>query len=206
MNHSTAHTTFARTALDASASPHARAQAGWWARLKGRPPALNLALQGGGAHGAFTWGVLDALLAQPQIDFEGLSGSSAGAMNAVVLADGWMKGGRRGLEGARKGARQALSDFWTAVGQQMPPGLVSQGHSDAIEPTPAAKMLAGWAGCLASRRCRRRVPLRPASSRPIRRLTAARRLRRPAGRRLRRQGARSIRRCQGCRVRPCRRR
>jgi Predicted esterase of the alpha-beta hydrolase superfamily len=60
------------------------------------PSRLNLALQGGGAHGAFTWGVLDALLEDQRIRFEGLSGSSAGAMNAVVFADGWMKGGRDG--------------------------------------------------------------------------------------------------------------
>lgn len=102
-------------------------------------PRINLALQGGGAHGAFTWGVLDALLADPRLQFEGLSGSSAGAMNAVVLADGWLKGGR-------DGARQALADFWSAVGKQMPSGLVTQGESDAISLSPAAKVLASWAG------------------------------------------------------------
>src|SRR5438105_2502187 len=75
---------------------------------------LNLALQGGGAHGAFTWGVLDALLEDPRARFEGLSGSSAGAVNAAVFADGWIKGGR-------EGARQGLADFWTAVGKQLPP-------------------------------------------------------------------------------------
>ena len=47
---------------------------------------LNLALQGGGSHGAFTWGVLDGLLADPRIELEGLSGASAGAVNAVALA------------------------------------------------------------------------------------------------------------------------
>jgi NTE family protein len=147
MNDSTAAKAHARTSCaaadDASRTPVSAAPAGWWARLRGPPPALNLALQGGGAHGAFTWGVLEALLAQPQIHFEGLSGSSAGAMNAVVMADGWLKGGR---DGGREGARQALAEFWTAVGQQLPPGLVSQGHSDAIELTPAAKLLANWAG------------------------------------------------------------
>ena len=100
---------------------------------------LNLALQGGGAHGAFTWGVLDTLLAHPRVQFEGLSGSSAGAMNAVVMADGWRKGGR-------EGARQGLADFWSAVGQHMPSGLVTQGESDAISLSLAAKMLASWAG------------------------------------------------------------
>jgi NTE family protein len=98
-----------------------------------------LALQGGGAHGAFTWGVLDALLEDPRIAFEGLSGSSAGAMNAVVFADGWMKGGR-------DGARQGLSDFWTEVGKQMPWGLMTQGEGEAISLSPASKLLANWAG------------------------------------------------------------
>lgn len=100
---------------------------------------MSVALQGGGAHGAFTWGVLDAMLADPRVHFEGLSGSSAGAMNAVVLANGWRNGGR-------DGARQALKDFWTAVGKQMPMGMVAQGDSDAIRPSPASKLLANWAG------------------------------------------------------------
>lgn len=69
---------------------------------------INLALQGGGAHGAFTWGVLDQLLADGRFAFEGVSGTSAGAMNAVVLAQGLMSGGA-------DGARQALADFWRAV-------------------------------------------------------------------------------------------
>lgn len=100
---------------------------------------ISLALQGGGAHGAFTWGVLDALLADARVHFEGLSGSSAGAMNAVVLAHGWMNGGR-------DGARRALDDFWTAVGKQMPMGMVTQGESDAIGLSPASKLLANWTG------------------------------------------------------------
>lgn len=109
-------------------------------RLSGTSPVrLNLALQGGGAHGAFTWGVLDALLEDSRIQFEGLSGSSAGAMNAVVFADGWMKGGR-------DGARQGLADFWSAVGQQMPWGTMTRGEGDAISLSPASKMFANWAG------------------------------------------------------------
>ena len=107
--------------------------------MRSSPSRLNLALQGGGAHGAFTWGVLDALLEDPRIAFEGLSGSSAGAMNAVVFADGWMKGGR-------DGARQGLSDFWTEVGKQMPWGLMTQGEGEAISLSPASKLLANWAG------------------------------------------------------------
>jgi NTE family protein len=69
---------------------------------------VNLALQGGGAHGAFTWGVLDRLLEDGRTTFEGVSGTSAGAMNAVLLADGLMQDGA-------DGARQLLHDFWRDV-------------------------------------------------------------------------------------------
>jgi len=69
---------------------------------------LDLALQGGGAHGAFTWGVLDRLLDDERIGIEAVSGASAGAMNAVVLLDGLAAGGR-------KGAREALREFWSRV-------------------------------------------------------------------------------------------
>jgi predicted acylesterase/phospholipase RssA len=60
---------------------------------------VDLALQGGGAHGAFTWGVLDRLLEEPRLGIDGISGTSAGAMNAAVLADGYTDGG---AEGARR--------------------------------------------------------------------------------------------------------
>lgn len=73
-----------------------------------RAKPINLALQGGGAHGAFTWGVLDRLLEDERLSFDGISGTSAGAMNAVVLAGGYHKGGR-------DGARQALEKFWRSV-------------------------------------------------------------------------------------------
>ncbi|MEM8785790.1 MAG: patatin-like phospholipase family protein, partial [Pseudomonadota bacterium] len=69
---------------------------------------VNLALQGGGAHGAFTWGVLDRFLEDPTILIEGVSGTSAGAMNAVVMADGLVEGGP-------DGAREALYKFWREV-------------------------------------------------------------------------------------------
>jgi NTE family protein len=65
-------------------------------------------LQGGGSHGAFTWGVLDRLLEEPWMKIEAISGTSAGAMNAVVLADGWSKGGA-------DGARAALDTYWRRV-------------------------------------------------------------------------------------------
>jgi NTE family protein len=63
------------------------------------PKPINLALQGGGAHGAFTWGVLDYLLEDGRLRIAGVSGTSAGAMNAVALADGYT---RAGPEGARR--------------------------------------------------------------------------------------------------------
>jgi NTE family protein len=77
-------------------------------------PMINLALQGGGSHGAFTWGVLDALLDDGRIGFEGLSGTSAGAVNAVALASGWATAEAAGRD-PREGARAALNDCWTRV-------------------------------------------------------------------------------------------
>jgi NTE family protein len=89
---------------------------------------INLALQGGGAHGAFTWGVLDRLLEDGRIGLEGISGTSAGAINAAVVADGFLKGGR-------DGARQALSDFWRLISEAssfspLRPTLFDQLRSD----------------------------------------------------------------------------
>ena len=62
--------------------------------LPPKPKRINLALQGGGAHGAFTWGVLDHLLEDGRLEIEGITGASAGAINAVLLADGLARGGR----------------------------------------------------------------------------------------------------------------
>ena len=74
---------------------------------------VNRALQGGGAHGAFTWGVLDRLLEEPRIEVEGVSATSAGAMNAAVMAHGLTIGGR-------KGAREALEEFWHGIARVSP--------------------------------------------------------------------------------------
>jgi NTE family protein len=90
---------------------------------------VELALQGGGAHGAYTWGVLDRLLADERIRIEGVCGTSAGAMNAVVLADGL---GRGGVEGAR----QALRAFWRAVSE-------AARHSP-LQRTPLDRLLGRW--------------------------------------------------------------
>jgi NTE family protein len=72
------------------------------------PILVDLALQGGGSHGAFTWGVLDRLLEEPWLGIDGISGTSAGAMNAAVLVDGFVKGGAAG-------ARTSLESFWRRV-------------------------------------------------------------------------------------------
>jgi NTE family protein len=72
---------------------------------------IDLALQGGGSHGAFTWGVLDRLLEDITLEIDGISGTSAGALNAAVLATGWAEGGRAG-------AQAALRAFWFDVSAQ----------------------------------------------------------------------------------------
>lgn len=78
---------------------------------RARPVMLDLALQGGGSHGAFTWGVLDRLLDDETLQIDGVSGTSAGALNAAVLATGW-------AEGERAGAQAALRAFWMDVATQ----------------------------------------------------------------------------------------
>ncbi|WMT72866.1 patatin-like phospholipase family protein [Bradyrhizobium sp. Ash2021] len=75
-----------------------------------QPVPVDLALQGGGSHGAFTWGVLDRLIEEPWLRIEAISGTSAGAMNAALVADGWTQGGA-------EGARAALETYWRRVSQ-----------------------------------------------------------------------------------------
>ena len=77
---------------------------------KDAPILVDLALQGGGSHGAFTWGVLDRLLQEPSLKIEAISGTSAGAMNAAVAAHGYARGGA-------EGARTALGKFWGQVAE-----------------------------------------------------------------------------------------
>ena len=87
---------------------------------------INLALQGGGSHGAFTWGVLDRLLQDERLGFEGISGASSGAINAAVMACGFAKDGR-------EGARNALKNFWEVLSSQnlfFPAALTSFGEPD----------------------------------------------------------------------------
>src|SRR5688572_21300856 len=109
--------------------------------------AVSLALQGGGAYGAFTWGVLDALLEDGRLAIEAVTGASAGSVNAVVLAEGW-------LEGGAEGARAQLHKFWQRVSLDgaLPPAqrhllnlLLGYWHADG---SPARTWLDAWASTL----------------------------------------------------------
>ncbi|MEM8849482.1 MAG: patatin-like phospholipase family protein [Pseudomonadota bacterium] len=103
------------------------------AKGSGRQPhhtkAINLALQGGGSHGAFTWGVLDRLFEEDALWIEAISGTSAGAMNAVVAAQGMYDGGAAG-------ARAALEAFWLQVSKA--------GQSSPVKRTPFDIMMGSW--------------------------------------------------------------
>jgi len=90
---------------------------------------VDLALQGGGSHGAFTWGVLDRLLEEPRIEIAGISGTSAGAMNAAVLADGFAAGGA-------EGARAALATYWQHVSEAA--------RFSPFQRSPLDRMLGRW--------------------------------------------------------------
>jgi NTE family protein len=101
-------------------------------------PRINLALQGGGAHGAFTWGVLDALLEDGRVAFDGISGTSAGAMNAIVMAHGLLNGGA-------DGARAALKSYWTAVAASMPAEFtVASADGKSVSLSPMLKLALQW--------------------------------------------------------------
>lgn len=100
----------------------------------GNRKVINLALQGGGAHGAFTWGVLDRLLERGDIGLEAISGSSSGAMNAVMLAYGY-------TERKQEGAREVLTRFWERVAGLLSfdapvEGLMSHLSFPTSEPPP----------------------------------------------------------------------
>lgn len=110
-----------------------------WRLFRRRRRRLNLALQGGGAHGAYTWGVLDALAGCEALAFEGLSGSSAGAVNAVLYAEGWRRDGRAG-------ARRALADFWLTLAARVPSEWMVRGEGEQIALSPAAHWMMRWLG------------------------------------------------------------
>src|SRR5215211_7454638 len=92
----------------------------------GEIKSLSLALQGGGAFGAFTWGVLDRLLEEDELELDAISGASAGAINAVLLASGLAKGGP-------DEARASLGRFWSGVGASTTRNLFL--HPDLVAAT-----------------------------------------------------------------------
>jgi NTE family protein len=100
---------------------------------------INLALQGGGSHGAFTWGVLDALLEDGRVELDGISGTSAGAMNAVALGQGFAmakKASTGSKPDPREAAREALANFWGEV--------VKLGAASTIQRNMMDVWLGGW--------------------------------------------------------------
>jgi NTE family protein len=106
----------------------------------GAEPALRLglALQGGGSHGAFGWGVLHELLGEPTIEIAAISGTSAGAVNAVVFADGWL----RCPEDPRRGAQNALARFWqlnVLASAALGGGMLRPSPWDALHRDPTLK-------------------------------------------------------------------
>jgi NTE family protein len=103
-----------------------RTRTGSGTRSDAQVKTINLALQGGGAHGAFAWGVLDRFLEDERIAFEGVSATSAGAMNAVVLADGLARGGR-------PAAREALAAFWARIAEAA--------RFSPLQPLPIERMM-----------------------------------------------------------------
>jgi NTE family protein len=107
---------------------HGEAIERWRLEVPG-PKLIELALQGGGAHGAFSWGVLDRLLEDDRVQIEAICGTSAGAMNGVVLADGLDRGGK-------EGAREALRRFWRGVSRA---ALFSP-----LQRTPLDRLLGSW--------------------------------------------------------------
>jgi NTE family protein len=102
---------------------------------------LGLALQGGGAHGAYTWGVVDTLLEHTGHPIGAISGTSAGAVNAVVLAHGLLRGGR-------DGAREALDRFWTSLGTAVPWSALGLVAGDGERFTAAGRLMMQWAQTL----------------------------------------------------------
>jgi NTE family protein len=88
---------------------------------------INLALQGGGSHGAFTWGVLDRLLEDERVAFEGITATSAGGVNAVVMADGLALNGR-------DGARERLRNFWKKMSEMASSSIIAPSFFDQINP------------------------------------------------------------------------
>jgi NTE family protein len=128
---------------------------------------INVALQGGAAHGAFTWGVLDRLMRDGRIFISGISGTSSGAMNGVVFADGFLKG-------KRQGAIDALENFWRRISRaggvfQLPGTPFAQ-----LVPEPFRKALDDWRALTFSMASRMLSPYQtnPTNQNPLREILA----------------------------------
>ncbi len=89
---------------------------------------INLALQGGGSHSAFTWGVLDRLLEDERLTFDGVTATSAGCFNAVLLADGLASGGR-------EAARKLLRIFWEKMSDMVCSSIIAPSFLDRMDPS-----------------------------------------------------------------------
>jgi NTE family protein len=155
----------------------------WRLRQPPASPALHpllLALQGGGAHGAFTWGVLDALLEDPDVPIAAASGASAGALNAALLAQGLAEGGvaawhvagpTRLQPQARSAARRVLERFWLAVARSSPfethAAWLLLGDPQAPRLSPWGRWMLDWTGLFTPRQ------LNPMALNPLRDLLQA---------------------------------
>jgi NTE family protein len=127
---------------------------------------VTLALQGGGSHGAFTWGVLDRLLQEDSLAIEAMTGASAGAVNAVVLAHGYLQSGA-------DGARQALKDFWERVSLKAPFSFVSDELNSMMNLVPQVDVPMGLSMFASLARILSPYQLNPFDINPLRDILAA---------------------------------
>jgi NTE family protein len=130
-----------------------------------RAKTVSLALQGGGSHGAFTWGVLDTLLEDGRLQLDGISGASAGAMNAVVLGHGFAQH-PEDLAAARAAAREALAHFWRKIAQM--------GEASKLQRGWMEMWLTGWraSGVMPAASSLSPAQLNPLDINPLRKLLA----------------------------------
>ena len=122
---------------------------------------INLALQGGGAHGAFTWGVLDRILEDGRLEIDAISGTSAGAMNAVALANGYTRGGA-------DGAREKLEDFWRSMSDAAINSPIKRAPIDVLMGNWSLDMSVGYHAMNALSRVFSPYQLNPLNMNPLR--------------------------------------
>lgn len=124
---------------------------------------IKLALQGGGAHGAFTWGVLDRLLGDPRLEVEGIVGTSAGAMNTALVADGLAAGGP-------DLARRMLTEFWSGVGKMAAAAPVQPTPMDRLSSPGTMRFSPLWMATDAMFKLFSPYQLNPLNQNPLRQL------------------------------------